>query len=299
MKAMLIGEVVGAKLNPSFAELLGFASRLGAEVVGLVMGDTSDRPSFAGKLVLAAGPEYAPQAHKAMVQELVAAEKPDLVVLVHSAYGWDLAPRLAVALSAPQISEVKEVTDGVYQVGVCNGKLVRQLAPNPGLTILTLQAGAFAPAQESGSPTVENKTLPSLPGPGLVGYKSKPKTGVDLSKAERIVSVGRGIGKKENIELARKLAAVLKAELGSSRPVVDAGWIDPSHQVGSTGTTVAPKLYLACGISGAVQHLAGMKKSELIIAVNKDKEAPIGEVARYFVVADLMEFLPALTEALQ
>ena len=122
------------------------------------------------------------------------------------------------------------------------------------------------------------------------------KGGVDLTKAQVIVSAGRGIGKPENIDDYCKISPALKGEYGASRPVVDAEWAEHNRQVGTTGQIVSPKLYMACGISGAIQHLAGMKKSEFVVAINTDKDAPIGEVADVLVVADLKVFVPILTE---
>ena len=123
--------------------------------------------------------------------------------------------------------------------------------------------------------------------------------GVDLSSAELIVSVGRGIGKEENIPLAQSLAVALGAELASSRPVVDAGWLPSAHQVGSSGQSVSPKMYLALGMSGAIQHVVGMKGSKNIVAINKDPEAPIFEISDYGVVGDIIEIIPKLTDALK
>jgi electron transfer flavoprotein alpha subunit len=132
----------------------------------------------------------------------------------------------------------------------------------------------------------------------FIGYEPAEPKDVDLGRAEVIVSAGRGVGKKENIPVIAALAKALGGELGASRPVVDAGWVDHSHQVGTTGQTVSPKLYVACGISGAIQHLAGMKKSDFVVAINKDRDAPIGEVADVLVVADVIQFVPALTARL-
>jgi electron transfer flavoprotein alpha subunit len=164
--------------------------------------------------------------------------------------------------------------------------------------VLTIQAGAF-PAQKGGTPTVERLGV-EAPAAAVefVGYEPAEAKAVDLTRAEVIVSAGRGIGKKENVPVIAALAKALGGELGASRPVVDAGWVEHSHQVGTTGQAVAPKLYVACGISGAIQHLAGMKKSEFVVAINKDKDAPIGEVADVLVVADVMQFVPALTARL-
>ena len=151
----------------------------------------------------------------------------------------------------------------------------------------------------AGSPTVEKISAAAGGKLEFGGYEAAEQGGVDLSKAEVIVSAGRGIGKPENVEMVAKLARALKGEYGASRPVVDSGWVEHKRQVGTTGQTVTPKLYLACGISGAIQHLAGMKKSEFIIAVNTDKDAPIGDVADVLVVADLKQFVPLLTEKIK
>ncbi|HEY6008486.1 MAG TPA: electron transfer flavoprotein subunit alpha/FixB family protein, partial [Geobacteraceae bacterium] len=166
-------------------------------------------------------------------------------------------------------------------------------------TVVTIQAGAFQGKKAAGPPQVRMLTAGSTSAVEFLGYEPAEKKSVDLAKAEVIVSAGRGIGKKENVPVIAALAKALGGELGASRPVVDAEWVSHDHQVGTTGQTVAPKLYVACGISGAIQHLAGMKKSDFIVAINKDKDAPIGEVADVLVVADVMQFVPALTAKLQ
>ena len=165
---------------------------------------------------------------------------------------------------------------------------------------MTLQAGAFSLTDEpTGNPTVEKITTGAAGRIEFTGYEYAEQGGVDLSKASVIVSAGRGIGKPENIAVIARLAKALRGEYGASRPVVDAEWAEHNRQVGTTGQTVSPKLYVACGISGAIQHLAGMKKSEFIVAINTDKDAPIGEVADVLVVADLKQFIPVLTEKIE
>ena len=234
-----------------------------------------------------------------LLLEVIETEKPQLVVLSHSSYGWDLAPRLALALQVGQISEVIDCQGDQMVVPACNAKLQRVVQSNNDLTVVTLQAGAFSLTGEpSGTPTVEKLTVQAAAQVEFVGYEEAEAGGVDLSKAEVIVSAGRGIGKSENLAMVEALATALGGEYGASRPVVDAGWAEHNRQVGSTGQTVAPKLYVACGISGAIQHLAGMKKSEFVVAINTDSDAPIGEVADVLVVADLKQFLPALTAKL-
>jgi electron transfer flavoprotein alpha subunit len=162
--------------------------------------------------------------------------------------------------------------------------------------LVTLQAGAFGLAEvPSATPTVEKLGGKSVGKIEFTGYEQAESGGVDLGKAKIIVSAGRGIGKPENVTMIADLAKALGGEYGASRPVVDSEWVEHNRQVGTTGQTVAPKLYVACGISGAIQHLAGMKKSEFIVAVNTDKDAPIGDVADVLIVADLKQFVPALT----
>jgi electron transfer flavoprotein alpha subunit len=298
MKTLLIGEYREGKLLDSTYELFGFAGQLGAETAMLLVGSESQLPLFGGTLYLADAAvcgEYNPDLHKKLILEAVQQENPDYIVFVHSSYGWDLAPRVAAALKAAQISEVIAFADGVFEVGCCNGKMRRNVKPATGRAVVTIQAGAFPALQPGGLPVVQKVTAAGGGALEFVGYEAAEKKDVDLGKAEIIVSAGRGIGKKDNVSVIHALAKALRGEMGASRPVVDAGWIEHSHQVGTTGQTVSPKLYIACGISGAIQHLAGMKKSDFIIAINKDKDAPIGEIADVLVVADVMQFVPALT----
>jgi electron transfer flavoprotein alpha subunit len=302
MKALLVAEYRDGQLLASSSELINFAQELNAESSMLLIGNESALPAYGGTLYLAdaaqAG-EFNPGVHKQLILEVVEKEQPDMVVLPHSSYGWDLAPRLAVALNAAQVSEVVEVKDGNLMIPACNAKLRRQVKPTTANCIITLQAGAFTPSEEpSGTPNVVK--LETTPNGDIqfLGYEAAEATAVDLSKADVIVSAGRGIGKPENLEMIEKLAQALKGEFGASRPVVDAEWTEHSRQVGTTGQTVSPKLYVACGISGAIQHLAGMKKSEFVLAINTDKDAPIGEVADVLAVADLKQLVPILTEKL-
>ena len=300
MKTLLICEYRQEKLLESSYELLAFAGRLNAESVMLLVGSQDQLPDFNGKVYLADAVvygEYNPEAHKALILEAVRKEVPDHVVFLHSSYGWDLAPRLAAAMKVAQVSEVVGVVNGAYEVPACNAKLRRLLRPQTAQSILTLQAGAFNYQGESrGTPQVEPLSLPAnINRVEFLGYEAAEKKDVDLAKAEIIVSAGRGVGKKDNVEVVAGLARLLGGELGATRPVVDSGWVEHTRQVGSSGQTVAPKVYIACGISGSIQHIAGMKRSDFIVAINKDKDAPIGEVANVLVVADLLQFIPALT----
>ena len=301
MKALLIGEYREGKLLESTYELLGFADQLGVETAMLMVGSEAQLPAYGGTLYLADAAtcdEYNPDLHKKMILEAVQKENPDYIVFLHSSYGWDLAPRVAAALTAAQVSEVIACVDGSFEVGCCNAKMRRTVKTSTAKTVVTIQAGAFPILQPGGSPIVQKLAASGGAALEFVGYEPAEKKDVDLAKAEVIVSAGRGVGKKDNIPTIAALAKALGGELGASRPVVDAEWVSHSHQVGTTGQTVSPKLYVACGISGAIQHLAGMKKSDFIIAINKDKDAPIGEIADVLVVADVMQFVPALTAKL-
>lgn len=304
MKALLVCEYREGKLLDSTYELLAFADRLGAEKALLLIGSDSALPACSATVYLADAAkygEYNPDVHKKIVLDAAQRENADCIVFVHSSYGWDLAPRVAAALRAGQVSEIVGIADGGYEVGCCNAKMRRTVAPTSGKAVLTIQAGAFGfTGTPQGTPKVERiDAANGATSVEFVGYEPAEKKDVDLTRADVIVSAGRGVGKKDNIPTIAALAKALGGELGASRPVVDAGWVGHSHQVGTTGQSVSPKLYVACGISGAIQHLAGMKKSDFVVAINKDKDAPIGEVADVLVVADVMQFVPALTAKLQ
>jgi electron transfer flavoprotein alpha subunit len=303
MKTLLVGEYRDGKLLGSTYELVAFAEKLGADSAMFLVGSETALPQYNGTLYLADTAKYSefnPAVHKQLLLDVIAKEQPEMIVFSHSSYGWDLAPRVALALKAGQISEVLDVVDGTLVVPACNSKLRRDVKSKTAQTVVTLQGGAFALADEpSGTATVEKIDTDTAPQIEFGGYETAEKGGVDLTKAEIIVSAGRGIGKADNLEMISKLADALGGEFGASRPVVDAEWTDHNRQVGTTGQTVSPKLYIACGISGAIQHLAGMKKSEFVIAINTDKDAPIGEIADVLAVADLKELVPALTEKIQ
>jgi electron transfer flavoprotein alpha subunit len=301
MKALLIGEFREGKLLDTTYELFGFSQQLGAETVMLLVGSDSQLPAYDGTCYLADAAvcgEYNPDLHKQLILDAVQKENPDFIVFVHSSYGWDLAPRVAAKLKAAQVSEIIGIDNGAFEVGCCNAKMRRTVKPGTPKAVLTIQAGAFPVVQPGGTPIVQKISATAASGVAFTGYEPAEPKDVDLTRAEVIVTAGRGVGKKENVPVIQALAKALKGELGASRPVVDAGWVDHSHQVGTTGQTVSPKLYVACGVSGAIQHLAGMKKSDFIVAINKDKDAPIGEIADVLVVADVMQFVPALTAKL-
>ena len=303
MKTLLVAEYREGKLQGSVNDLMAFAKKISSDAAMFLVGSETDLPKFQGTLYLADTKncgEYNPDVHRQLLLDTIAKVKPDMVVFSHSSYGWDLAPRVAFALKASQVSEVVDVVDGVPVAPVCNSKLRRKVASKTPVTVLTLQAGAFGLSEEpAGVPVIEKISTTVTGKLEFCGYEQAEMGGVDLTKASVIVSAGRGIGKPENIAIIASLAKALKGEYGASRPVVDSEWAEHNRQVGTTGQTVSPKLYVACGISGAIQHLAGMKKSEFVVAINTDKDAPIGEVADVLVVADLKQFVPILTEKIQ
>lgn len=229
----------------------------------------------------------------------------ELVLLSNTPIGWDVAPRVAAAFDSALVSDVFKIEDEggslVFYRRVFNGKLDAQVTTNAARAVATVQPGAVAPFEGSTDGSVESLSVDTS---GLrakfVETKVAEAKGVDLSKAEIIVSGGRGVGAPEKFqEVIQPLADALGGAMGASRPVVDAGWLPHEYQVGSSGQIVTPKLYIACGISGAIQHLVGMKGSNYIIAINKDADAPIFEVADLGVVGDLFEVVPKLTEAVK
>jgi electron transfer flavoprotein alpha subunit len=252
--------------------------------------------------------DYTPEAYTAVLRQLIAHVKPSIVLFPHTYQVRDFLPKLATSLDRVGVSDV-------VAHRVENGQviLVRQLfqgkvnadvrwstgAPN----FASMQAGAYRADQlAEGSAPVET-FAPQLAAGEI---RTKPlelfresQRAVDLGAAEIIVSVGRGIKEAENIPIVQKLVDALGAELAASRPICDAGWLPMERQVGSSGQTVAPKMYVAVGISGAIQHLVGMKGSRTVVAINKDPNAPIFEIADYGIVGDLFQVVPELVDAIQ
>jgi electron transfer flavoprotein alpha subunit len=252
--------------------------------------------------------DYTPDAYAAALRQLVESAKPSLVLFPHTYQVRDFLPKLATALDRVAVSDVvgHRVENGapVLVRQLFQGKVnvdVRFATDGPNFA--SLQAGAYrADLLAAGTAPVET-FAPQLAA-GQVRTKPmelfrESARAVDLGAAEIIVSVGRGIKEAENIPLVQKLAEALGAELAASRPICDAGWLPMERQVGSSGQTVAPKLYLAVGISGAIQHLVGMKGSRTVVAINKDPNAPILEIADYAIVGDLFQVVPELTAAVQ
>jgi electron transfer flavoprotein alpha subunit len=315
---LLVAEIQKGKLREASLELVAFARRIGEatgrEVKSLVVGQGVS--GIAEELAKKGGGEvfvaddaalanYNVDAWHAAVKAAIEASSPDLILLSNTPSGWDVAPRLAAALDAAFVSDCFNVEAGggelVFLRRFFNGKLDARLRPAGLPIVATMQPGATA----AFSGSADGKVTPLSVSVGETGTKfvetkAAEAKGVDLTKADVIVSGGRSLGGPEKFqEVIKPLADALGGAMGASRPVVDAGWLPHEYQVGSSGQVVTPKLYIACGISGAIQHLVGMKASNFIIAINKDADAPIFEVANLGVVGDLFEVVPKLTEAVK
>jgi electron transfer flavoprotein alpha subunit len=250
---------------------------------------------------------YTPDAFAVALRQLIEAKQPRLVLLPHTYQVRDFVPKLATALGRTVISDCigyrQEGDKLLFTRQMFQGKLAADVsfacdAP----WFVTFQNGAFRGDKvEAGANPAPVETVNPEIAEGVIRNQpqeifKEAKQAVDLTQAEIIVSVGRGIKEQKNIELAKQLAEALGGELAASRPICDSGWLPMDRQIGSSGQTVAPKLYLALGISGAIQHIVGMKGSRTIVAVNKDSEAPIFEIADYAVVGNLFDIVPPLIE---
>jgi len=253
---------------------------------------------------------YTPDGFTAALQDAIAQLTPSHVLLPHTYQTRDFAPKLAARLDRALVTDVTAVKraggDAAFVRPMFQGKLTADVVPQgPGPHFVTFQIGAYrveqavkgaapAPVRALGV-TLDGSAIREKPEPPF----QQAKQAVDLSQAERIVSVGRGIKGQEHLPVAQQLADALGAELAASRPICDSGWLPMERQIGSSGQTVAPKLYVALGISGAIQHVVGMKGSRTIVAINKDADAPIFEVADYGIAGDLFEIVPAIVAELQ
>jgi electron transfer flavoprotein alpha subunit len=316
---LVVAEHQEGRLRGTTSELIVFAQRAGKELgmpAGLAIigkGAAAAAETLRGvhldSISICGDPEieaYDPDHYAACVKSLAETLQPRLVVAAHDTQGMDFMPKVAVALNrplVPAVSEFERAGDGLaLSRQVFNARMILKVAlPADSLSLATLVPSAF-PADEvemGGAPDV--KAFPvsvSSPRRRVIGRTTTTKPAVDLSSASVIVAGGRGLKQKENFKLISDLADSLGAAVGASRPVVDAEWLPREYQVGSSGQTVAPKLYVAVGISGAIQHLVGMQGSRCIVAINKDADAPIFKVAHYGIVDDLFKVVPALTRLL-
>lgn len=250
---------------------------------------------------------YSAEGYAEAIKQVVQKESPKYVLMGYSYLVRDFFPKVSARLQKPLITDVIAYkNDGgkvLFTKQVLHGKLTVDIEPKVVDPVLVaFQSAAYsADNLVSGSADVRNIDI-ELTGDMLKTSSEEPfqeeTGGVDLTSASKIISIGRGIGKEENMPLVEELAKALKAEIGASRPIVDSGWLPSSHQVGSSGQSVTPNLYLALGISGAIQHVVGMKGSKNIVAINRDPDAPIFEIADYGIVGDILEIVPKLTEVI-
>ena len=251
---------------------------------------------------------YSADGYSEAVKQIIDQENPTYVLFGHTYQVRDYVPRLSAKLNKPFLVDniAIRVENGqpIFTKQMFNAKLSADVEANgSGPFLVSFQSAAFSmDAAAAGSASIRESTVQL--DTAMIRTKSEPPFqeeagGVDLTSADIIVSIGRGIGKEENIPLAVELSKALGGELAASRPVVDSGWLPSAHQIGSSGQSVSPKLYLALGISGAIQHVVGMKGTKNIVTINKDPDAPIFEISDYGVVGDILEIIPKLIESIQ
>lgn len=304
-------------------ELLGegrkIADKLGVKLKGILLGNkiealAKDVVKYGADHVMYVDDKfldiYSTEVYTRVISELVNKRKPEIILLGATTIGRDLAPRLAVRLKTGLTADctsldIEEETGNLLMTRpALGGNLMATIVcekHRPQMSTVRPGVMEKATLDENRSGKVEkiNFKLEEEDKKALViDIIKKKKKEVSLEEANIIVSGGRGLGDKEGFKLLKELADKLEGEVGASRGAVDSGWIDSEHQVGQTGKAVRPKLYIACGISGAVQHLAGMKESDCIVAINKDKDAPIFQIAHYGIVGDLYEVIPSIIKTL-
>jgi electron transfer flavoprotein alpha subunit len=291
-----LAQITGKTLN---------AAVIGAETESLAQEAAAKPVSKVARIEHALLAPYTPDGYTLALQQFIEKQNPTELVFPHTYQVRDFAPALAARMNEVLISDVVGISEGpTFTRQLLQGRLAGSYRhAGSGQCFVSVQAGAFR-ADEVGSgsaevttftPVIDAAQIRTKPG---APFRGSAQT-VDLGSAQKIVSVGRGIKDADNLPLVQELAEALGAEIAASRPICDNGWLPMERQVGSSGQTVSPKLYLAVGISGAIQHLVGMKGSQCIVAINKDPEAPIFEVADYGIVGDLFEVVPALTEAVK
>jgi electron transfer flavoprotein alpha subunit len=307
MSVLVIAEHDGKQLKPGVTNALTAAAKLG-DVTVLVTGKEAKEAAQAAakvagvkKVLLSEAPQYEGSAAENIAALVVGmADQYTHILAPASSFGKNVAPRIAALLDVQQISDISSIESAdTFVRPTFAGNAMATVQSSDRIKVITVRGTAFDPAGEQAAAPVEN--LAPGPDTGLSTFK-----GAEISKSERpeltaariIVSGGRGMGSAENFKILEELADKLGAAVGASRAAVDSGFMPNEYQVGQTGKIVAPELYIAVGISGAIQHLAGMKDSKVIVAINKDAEAPIFSVANYWLVDDLFKAIPELTKEL-
>jgi len=310
MDILVVLEDNRGSLHRMSKEAIAGAQKMGGSISALAIGVNAD--AMAGELsgvditeVITINHDfvssYNADGYSDVVSQVIKSESPKTIVAGHSYQTRDFMPRVSAKLDIPFIPDIISMDNGIVKQ-VLNAKLNALVTTSADQVILSFQSATFSEEAIVTGSCLTRSIEVNLDSSIVRSEAEEPfqeaAGGVDLESAELLVSIGRGIEKEENIQIAFDLAKALGAEVSASRPVVDSGWVEPFRQVGSSGQSVSPKLYFALGISGAIQHVVGMKGSENILAINKDSDAPIFEIADYAVVGDVLEIVPKLIEAL-
>ncbi|MBY5818106.1 electron transfer flavoprotein subunit alpha/FixB family protein [Rhizobium leguminosarum] len=309
MTILLLADHDNASLSDQTAKALTAAAKIGGDIHVLVAGkgakpaaEQAAKLAGVSKVLLAESDELANNLAEPLSDLIVSlAGSYDTILSAATSVGKNVLPRVAALLDVAQVSEIIEVISAdTFKRPIYAGNAIQTVQASDAKKVITVRTASFASAPEGGSATIE--AIPAVSDPGLstfVGDALSASDRPELTSAKIIISGGRALGSAEKFrEVILPLADKLGAAVGASRAAVDAGYAPNDWQVGQTGKVVAPQLYIACGISGAIQHLAGMKDSKVIVAINKDEEAPIFQVADYGLVADLFDALPELQKAL-
>ncbi|MGB7479917.1 MAG: electron transfer flavoprotein subunit alpha/FixB family protein [Burkholderiaceae bacterium] len=308
MTALVIAEHDNASLKGSTLNTITAAAQCGGEVHVLVAGhnagaaaEAASKIAGVAKVLLADAPQFADGLAENVAEQVLAlAGAYSHILAPATAYGKNIAPRVAAKLDVAQISEITKVdAPDTFERPIYAGNAIATVQSGDAVKVITVRTTGFDAAASGGSAAIENVTAVADSGKSSFVSRELAKSDrPELTAAKVIVSGGRGMGSGDNFKLLEPLADKLGAAMGASRAAVDAGFVPNDWQVGQTGKIVAPQLYIAVGISGAIQHLAGMKDSKTIVAINKDPEAPIFSVADYGIVGDLFEIVPQLTAEL-
>ena len=308
MTSLVVAEHNNAALNDATGRTVAAAVQLGSPVHVLVAGhscrevaDVAARLAGVEKVLLADHPNLAAMLPEQMEQLLVhLAPGYEHLLAPATTNGKNYLPRVAARLDVPQVSEILAVeSPDTFRRPIYAGNAIETVQAPPGKIVITVRTSAFRSVEQTGAAPVETIETPAAPELSkFIGEELSKSERPDLGSARIVISGGRGLQSGENFRLLEKIADKLHAALGASRAAVDAGFVPNDHQVGQTGKIVAPELYIAVGISGAIQHLAGMKDSKVIAAINKDEEAPIFHIADYGLVGDLFKVIPEMEQEL-
>ena len=308
MASLVVAEHDNASLKDATLNTVTAALKLGPDVQVLVAGsncgpaaEAASKITGVTKVLVADAPEYEHPLAEVVAPLIVSlAGSYDAILAPSTTTGKNILPRVAALLDLSQISDIVEVISAdTFKRPIYAGNAIATVKTSDAKRVITVRTTAFEKAATGGSAPIESVAGAGDPGLSkFVGQELSKSERPELTSARIIISGGRGMGSGENFALLEKVADKLNAAIGASRAAVDAGFVPNDYQVGQTGKIVAPELYIAVGISGAIQHLAGMKDSKVIVAINKDEEAPIFQVADYGLVADLFKALPELADAL-